>query len=82
MTSTLCFAIPLTVKHRFVKLVTCDYCGQVSLLHDMDLDPTGHTAMLTDLPSLLCVDVTGQLQGRRSQVMGRLRYQYESGFWG
>lgn len=74
-------AAPLTIKHRFVKLVTCDYCGQVSLLHDTGLDPTGRTAKLTELPSLLYVDATGQLQGRRFQVMGRLRYQYESGVW-
>ena len=72
---------PLTIRHRFVKLVTCDFCGQVSLVHDKGLDPTGRTAELAALPSPLYVDATGQLQGRRFRVMGRLRYRYEAGVW-
>jgi len=72
---------PLTIKHRFVKLVTCDFCGQVSLVHATGLDPTGRTAKLAQLPSPLYVDATGQLEGRRFRVIGRLRYRYASGMW-
>ena len=72
---------PLNVKHRFVKMVTCDFCGLVSLVRETGLDPTGRKAKLAQPASLLYVDATGTLQGRRFQVMGRLRYQYESGFW-
>lgn len=72
---------PLTIEHRFVKMVTCDFCGQVSLVREQGLDPTGRTAKLADLPSLLYVDATGALGGRRFRVMGRMRYQYESGQW-
>lgn len=72
---------PLTIEHRFVKMVTCDFCGQVSLVRDTGLDPTGRTAKLADIPSKLFVDARGALDGRRFRVMGRLRYQYESGMW-
>lgn len=72
---------PLDIKHRFVKLVTCDFCGHVSILRDNGLDPTGQTAELAQLPSLFYVDATGTINGRAFRVMGRLRYQYESGFW-
>lgn len=72
---------PLTIENRFVKMVTCDFCGQVSLLHDAGLDPTGRTAKLAEFPSPLYIGATGTLQGRRFQVVGRLRYRYESGFW-
>jgi hypothetical protein len=72
---------PLTIQHRFVKMVTCDFCGQVSLMHDAGLDPTGRTAKLAQLPSPLYVDATGQLVGRRFRVLGRLRYEYSSGMW-
>jgi len=72
---------PLTIQHRFVKLVTCDFCGQVSLVQDKGLDPTGRTAKLALLPSQLYIDATGRLQGHRFRVMGRLRYQYSSGMW-
>lgn len=72
---------PLTIENRFVKMVTCDFCGQVSLLHDAGLDPTGRTAKLAEFASPLYIGATGALQGRRYQVVGRLRYQYEGGFW-
>ena len=72
---------PLNIKHRFVKMVTCDFCGQVSLLKDSGLDPTGQTAKLAMLPSPLYVDATGELQGKRFRIMGRLRYQYDAGLW-
>jgi hypothetical protein len=62
-------------------MVTCDFCGQASLVHDAGLDPTGRTAKLTQLPSPLYVDASGQLAGRRFRVMGRLRYQHSSGVW-
>jgi predicted RNA-binding Zn-ribbon protein involved in translation (DUF1610 family) len=72
---------PLTIESRFVKLVTCDFCGQVSLLRDTGLDPTGRTAKLATFPSPLYIDATGTLQGHRFRVMGRLRYRYDAGFW-
>jgi hypothetical protein len=62
-------------------MVTCDFCSQVMLLNDTGLDPTGQTAKLAELPSPLYVDATGQIRGRQFQVMGRLRYQYDSGLW-
>jgi len=72
---------PLSIKNRFVKMVTCDFCGQVSLLRERGLAPTGQTATLVNLPSPLYVDAGGTLWGRRFQVMGRLRYQYDGGWW-
>jgi len=72
---------PLSIKHRFVKMVTCDFCGLVSLVSDTGLDPTGRKAKLAQLPSQLYVDASGKLEGRQFRVMGRLRYRYESGYW-
>jgi len=72
---------PLRIDNRFVKLVTCEFCGQVSLLRDTGLDPTGRTAQLAEFPSPLYLDATGILQGKRFRVLGRLRYQYAAGFW-
>ncbi len=72
---------PLDIQNRFVKMVTCDFCDHVMLVKDTGLDPTGRTAKLTDLPSLLYLDATGALAGQRFQVIGRLRYQYDAGVW-
>ncbi len=72
---------PLDIDNRFVKVVTCDFCNQVMLLHDSGLDPTGQTAKLTELPSPLYIGATGQIFGKPFEVMGRLRYQYDAGLW-
>jgi hypothetical protein len=72
---------PLDIKNRFVKMVTCDFCGQVMLLKDTGLDLTGRVAKLTEFPSRLYIDAAGKLEGKPFQVVGRLRYQYDSGMW-
>lgn len=72
---------PLRIDNRFVRMVTCDFCGQVSLRNEQGLDPTGRTAKLVELPSLLYVGARGTLRGRRFEALGRLRYQYDGGFW-
>jgi hypothetical protein len=72
---------PLTIKNRFVKMVTCDFCGQISVMSNTGLDPTGRKATLVELPSALYIDATGKIEGREFRVMGRLRYQYDAGYW-
>jgi hypothetical protein len=72
---------PLNITNRFVKMVACDFCAQTLLLTDSGLDPTGKTAKLADLGSPLYIDATGTLRGQKFQVLGRLRYQYDSGIW-
>ena len=80
MSCPACMA-PLEIQHRFVKLVTCDFCNQVSILRDTGLDPTGKKAKLAQMPSRFYVDAEGKLGGRDFRVIGRLRYQYDGGFW-
>jgi len=72
---------PLNISNRFVKMVTCDFCGQVMLLKESGLDPTGQVAKLAELPSPLYLDATGTIQGKQFKVLGRLRYQYDAGLW-
>lgn len=72
---------PLPIKNRFVKVVTCDFCAQVSMLQNNRLDPTGKVATLAELPSPLYVDAVGTLAGQPFQAVGRLRYSYDAGQW-
>lgn len=72
---------PLTVESRFARMVTCDFCGHVHLIHDDRLTDTGRVAHLVDIPSPLYIDATGTLLGRRFRVLGRLQYTYEDGTW-
>ena len=72
---------PLRVRNRFVRVVTCEFCGGVSLYDGAHLDPTGRTAGLVDLPSPLYLDATGRIGRRPFRVLGRLLYEYDGGFW-
>lgn len=72
---------PLRIQNRYVKVVTCEFCSQVSLLDGPRLDPTGTSAGLIDLPSPLYLDATGTLNGDLFRVLGRLVYEYDGGAW-
>ena len=72
---------PLSVEHRFVQMVTCDFCEQISLLKRGSLELAGKVATLAQLPSSLYLDATGRLNGRSFRILGRLQYTYESGYW-
>jgi hypothetical protein len=72
---------PLRIRNRFVRVVTCEFCGSVALYDGVHLDPTGRTAGLVDLPSPLYLDATGRIGGRPFRVLGRLLYEYDGGLW-
>lgn len=74
-------AAPLAIENRFAKMVTCDFCGHVSLIKDSGLDPTGRTAKLVQLPSIFYVDATGTIRGQSFRTLGRLRYQTVNSYW-
>lgn len=72
---------PLAIQNRFVKMVACDFCAQVSLLKRGALERTGTVAMLADLPSILFLDAKGTLRDKPFHVLGRLQYGYDAGYW-
>ena len=72
---------PLDVRNRFVTVVTCAFCGGVSLYDGARLDPTGRTVDVVQVPSPLYLDATGTLGDRAFRVLGRLVYEYDGGLW-
>ena len=72
---------PLAIRNRFVTVVTCEFCGGVSLYDGAHLDPTGRTAQAVQVPSPLYLDATGTVGGRPFRVLGRLVYEYDGGLW-
>ncbi len=71
----------LAVEDRFTKVVICEYCGQTSALKNRSLDPTGKKVSLADVESEFRIGRKGTLKGESFTVLGRLRYDYEDGFW-
>jgi hypothetical protein len=72
---------PLTVESAFTRTVVCTFCGQGLSLDDKGLNPTGRMARLSQAPSIFSIGRTGKVKGRKFKVLGRLRYDYEDGYW-
>lgn len=71
----------LPLKYRFSKMVGCPYCGQNIYLTNDGLKIVGDKVILSDYGSVLAVGRTGKVKGRNFHVLGRLRFDYEDGFW-
>lgn len=73
---------PLQIENQFIRAVTCQFCGASYMVSGSDnLETKGTSAKLADYPSRLDIGQTGVIQGRGFQVLGRIRYTYDEGFW-
>jgi hypothetical protein len=69
------------IKSIFSKSIVCTYCGQTSYLNVDKLEAKGGKDFLADYGSLFSVGMRCKLQGKSLEVIGRIRYEYEDGFW-
>lgn len=72
---------PLQIESAFTTLLVCSYCQQTLYIHDTGVDLAGKTAKLAEYPSRLSVGAQGKIKGQGFRVLGRVRYQYDEGFW-
>ena len=72
---------PIKLKNRFVQVAVCEYCSQTLVVQDDKLDPTGKTAKMTEYPTPFKVGKYGSLKGKEFEVIGRVRYEYDEGWW-
>jgi ribosomal protein S27AE len=72
---------PVTLAHRFVKMVVCGHCGSTLAVQNDRLDPTGKSAALADLPTRFRVGQEGAVRGRPFRVLGRVRFTTDDGPW-
>lgn len=72
---------PVVLRHRNVLLVQCEACDTVSAIEKDGVDPLGKTATLTDFMSVLTVGAVASIHGRRFQALGRVRFEYDDGYW-
>ncbi|GAB4422479.1 MAG: hypothetical protein OHK0039_38580 [Bacteroidia bacterium] len=61
--------------------LACTYCGQTSHINADSLEAVGSQNLLIDYGSSLSVGMEAQLDGRDLVVLGRLRFDYDDGFW-
>ena len=72
---------PLQVESAFTTFLVCGYCNQTLYIHDTGVDLAGKVAKLAEYPSRLSIGAQGKVKGQGFRVLGRVRYQYEDGFW-
>ncbi len=71
----------LELRYRHSKMVVCSYCGQTSYINADSLTAVGAPILLADYGSILSVGKRGKIKGKSFEVLGRLRFDYEDGFW-
>lgn len=63
------------------KTLVCSHCGQTSHLNADSLQAVGDQHLLIDYGSAFAIGQTGRYFEREFMVLGRLRIDYEDGFW-
>lgn len=63
------------------RTLVCGYCGQTSHLNADTLEAVGSQHLLLDYGSIFGTGQQGRLAERAFLVLGRLRFDYEDGFW-
>lgn len=66
---------------RFARLVVCGYCDSAVVLDEKAARVAGKMAVLAQTPSPLFIGGSGTLLGRRFNILGRVRYGYDRGYW-
>lgn len=61
--------------------ISCGYCGQTSHINADSLQAVGEKSLLVDYGSYLSVGNRGRWQEQGFTILGRLRIEYEDGFW-
>ncbi|NIL97137.1 MAG: DUF4178 domain-containing protein, partial [Planctomycetales bacterium] len=62
-------------------LVVCSYCETSIILDQQVAKVAGKMSVLPPATSKLFVGATGQLLNRHFEILGRVRYGYEAGYW-
>lgn len=63
------------------KMAVCPFCGQTSYINAGSLTMIGQKNLLVDYGSMFKIGRRGKIQGMEFQVIGRLRIDYEDGFF-
>ena len=68
-------------KSRSAVFAVCSYCNSTLVRHDLDLEAIGKMAELPPDMSPLQVGTRGSYDGKRFELLGRLKIAWEDGTW-
>lgn len=72
---------PLDFRSPASVMAVCGYCQTTALRTDEGLRDQGKITQVLDELSPLRVGVTGSFEGRAFTLLGRLRLEYDNGYW-
>lgn len=72
---------PVAFKSRASVFAVCSFCKTSAVRHDMDLEAVGKIAELQYEMTPFQVGTTGMYDGKRFEIIGRLKVAYSDGFW-
>ncbi len=70
-----------SIHNPGVVTVNCEYCGNAIYWNDGEILNAGKQSILPEGFSRLYRGATGSLLNKRFNVMGRIRYSFDRGFW-
>ena len=71
----------LPFKSRVSVFAVCSYCAATVVRHDLELETLGKMAALPPDTSPLQIGTAGQYDGKRFELVGRLKISWEDGTW-
>lgn len=71
----------LRFKSRVSVFGVCSYCASMVVRHDMNLETLGKMAQLPPDMSPLQLGTRGNYEGKRFELIGRLKIGWENGSW-
>lgn len=71
----------LPFKSRVSVFAVCSYCAATVVRHDLDLETLGKMAALPADTSPLQIGTAGQYNGKRFELVGRLKISWQDGSW-
>ncbi|MCS6905171.1 MAG: DUF4178 domain-containing protein [Bacteroidia bacterium] len=72
---------PLPKKFRFTRMIVCEYCNNTILLNADSLEAVKQKVLLADYDSFVKIHSFFHWGDNLMEIIGRVRYQYEAGFW-
>ena len=72
---------PVNLQSALSVFAVCAYCHSTLLRTDLSLELFGKMAILKEDPTALQLGTTGTLEKQKFEIIGRVRKQWEKGFW-
>lgn len=68
-------------KNKTSVFSVCEFCSQVLVRHDLDIQALGKMASLPEDMSVVQIGTQGKFSGKSFQVIGRQKISWEQGYW-